>query len=198
MGNLNKICKKFSYEITAVLAISLILATPFIVSASTSVEECMTVPTVEPPVVSQSFPDPREKLTQYITSNYRVTAPEAKHIVETVYSYSAGIDFPPPHLVFAVIAVESSFRPTVVSHKGARGLMQVMPINEPGVTIEDNILAGIWVLQKYRARVATDEAALQAYNVGITAYKKGRRSTKYLSKVQKEKKRFEVLTFNTF
>lgn len=139
---------------------------------------------------------PKDKLIEYISGEYRATKSQAKHIVETVYTYTESTNFPPPKLVFAVIAVESSFRPEVESHKGAKGLMQVMPINEPGETMEDNIIAGIWVLQQYRSFVSTDEAALAAYNVGITAYKKGRRSNKYVAKVQKELKKFEVLTYN--
>lgn len=79
-------------------------------------------------------------------------------------------------LVRAVIQVESDFNPNVVSHKGARGLMQLMPdtarrfgvkkIHDP----DQNIHGGVRYLS-YLLRLFNDDLprALAAYNAGENA-----------------------------
>ncbi len=137
-----------------------------------------------------------EALSQHIAKTYRVKPQLATNIVQTVYAYTDSTDFPGPVLVLAVMATESSFRPDVVSTVGALGLMQVKPVHNPGTTIEDNILTGIWVLQKYRMRVDTDVGAIMAYNIGITAFKSGRTNDKYVDKVVAKQLEFtEVLRY---
>jgi soluble lytic murein transglycosylase-like protein len=81
-----------------------------------------------------------------------------------------------PTLVRAVIQVESDFNPRVVSHKGARGLMQLMPgtasrfgvrkVHDP----EQNIHGGVRYLG-YLLRLFNDDLprALAAYNAGENA-----------------------------
>jgi len=81
-----------------------------------------------------------------------------------------------PTLVRAVIQVESDFNPSCVSHKGARGLMQLMPatakrygvkrIHDP----EENIRGGIQYLA-YLTTLFRDDLprALAAYNAGENA-----------------------------
>ncbi len=81
-----------------------------------------------------------------------------------------------PTLVRAVIQVESDFNPSCVSHKGARGLMQLMPatarrfgvkqIHDP----EENIHGGVQYLA-YLTRLFRDDLprALAAYNAGENA-----------------------------
>jgi len=69
----------------------------------------------------------------------------------------AGLD---PHLVLAVIDVESHFRKYAVSRAGARGLMQVMPfwvkeIGEPGQNLfheRTNLRYGCTILRHYLDR----------------------------------------------
>lgn len=95
-----------------------------------------------------------------------------------------------PQLIMAVIKAESNFRPRAVSPKGARGLMQIMPLtwrhynpesrclgNHAGdhlchegdciFSVERNIETGVRYLKdlvnKYDGRV---DLALQAYNAG--------------------------------
>ena len=79
-------------------------------------------------------------------------------------------------LVRAVIQVESAFNPSCVSHKGARGLMQLMPdtakrfgvkrIHDP----DENIHGGVQYLA-YLTRLFPDDLprALAAYNAGENA-----------------------------
>jgi soluble lytic murein transglycosylase-like protein len=82
----------------------------------------------------------------------------------------AGLD---PHLVLAVIDVESRFRKYAVSRAGARGLMQVMPfwvkeIGEPGHNLfheRTNLRYGCTILRHYLDREKGNLAnALGRYN----------------------------------
>ena len=92
------------------------------------------------------------------------------------YSAHFGVD---PILVRAVIQVESDFNPRCVSHKGARGLMQLMPetAREYGVRAvfdpEDNIRGGIHYLADLLIRYSGDlQRALASYNAGDGAVAK--------------------------
>ena len=81
----------------------------------------------------------------------------------------------PPLLIAAITRVESDFDPNEISHKGARGLMQVMP--ETGARFgvprsllfdpERNIAAGTaylaWLLDRYDNNL---DLALAGYNAG--------------------------------
>ena len=82
----------------------------------------------------------------------------------------AGLD---PHLVLAVIDVESKFRKYAVSRAGARGFMQVMPfwvkeIGEPGQNLfheRTNLRFGCTILRHYLDRERGNLAnALGRYN----------------------------------
>lgn len=92
----------------------------------------------------------------------------AKHVRH--YSSVYGQD---PDLVLAIIDIESDFNPTVVSHMGAVGLMQVMPqwkrvlgIQEDLDDIETSIRYGLQILGFYREMYKELDVALTAYNRG--------------------------------
>jgi soluble lytic murein transglycosylase len=80
-----------------------------------------------------------------------------------------------PALVKAVIAAESNFDPEAVSHKGAQGLMQLMPATAAALGVEDplyppdNVHGGTLYLRRMIDRYGDLERALAAYNAGPRA-----------------------------
>jgi soluble lytic murein transglycosylase len=81
----------------------------------------------------------------------------------------------PPALVKAVIHAESAFDPRAISHKGAMGLMQLMPatarhlgVAEPFAE-DQNVAGGTRYLRTLRERFGNWTMALAAYNAGPEA-----------------------------
>ena len=78
----------------------------------------------------------------------------------------------PPELVAAVVQTESDFRPKLVSHKSAQGLMQIVPDTARILGIRDpfdpqqNIAAGTKYLRSLMNRYKNETMALAAYNAG--------------------------------
>lgn len=97
----------------------------------------------------------------------------------TAASQSHGVDY---ELLKAVVSAESAFNPRAVSHKGAVGLMQIMPAtarrygvqSEPGLTVaskltdpELNIRTGTrYLADLLRMFGGQTELAVAAYNAG--------------------------------
>ena len=78
-------------------------------------------------------------------------------------------------LIAAIVEVESGFDPSAVSHRGARGLMQVMPASVPAdlrerlFEPEPNLEVGAAYLRQLLDRYNGDlELTLAAYNAGPT------------------------------
>ena len=104
--------------------------------------------------------------------------------VQAIYKEAARYNID-PNLVVAIVWQESRFRPSAVSEKNARGLMQLMPETASRFNVRDphdpqeSIRAGVaylvWLLDRFNGNVAL---ALAAYNAGpgsVEAYLYGRR-----------------------
>ena len=78
----------------------------------------------------------------------------------------------PPELVAAMVHTESDFRSTLVSHKSAQGLMQIVPSTARLLGIRDpfdpqqNIAAGTKYFRYLLDRFDSETMALAAYNAG--------------------------------
>ncbi len=77
-----------------------------------------------------------------------------------------------PELVAAVVAAESDFRPRLISHKNAQGLMQIIPSTGRLMGADDlfnpaeNIAAGTKYLRYLFNRFGDQPTVLAAYNAG--------------------------------
>jgi soluble lytic murein transglycosylase-like protein len=108
-----------------------------------------------------------------------------------------------PALVKAVIKAESNFNPTVVSHAGAQGLMQLMPgtARDLGVSdpfdAEQNVMGGTRYLKQLLGKYDGDiDKTLAAYNWGMgNVDRKGidvlpEETRNYLSRVKRYQSEF--------
>jgi soluble lytic murein transglycosylase-like protein len=100
-----------------------------------------------------------KRLTDYIQETFRLPRYKTVAIVSEAV-YNAGKNDLDPALVLAVIAVESTFRERVVSHAGARGLMQVMPEAHPEKV---RAIGGVDALFDPRKNIATGARILLEY-----------------------------------
>ena len=114
------------------------------------------------------------------------------------YSQRYGLDW---RLVMAVMKTESRFRPEASSHRGAEGLMQIMPVTESQIAGElgfdeeefrvphTNIRGGVYYLGKmYRSfgsqGISPDNRirfTLAAYNAGAARIADARTLAKYMN-----------------
>lgn len=117
-------------------------------------------------------------------------------------SQKYGID---DSLVKAVIYAESYFNPNATSHKGASGLMQLMPATAEKYGVSDlynphqNIVAGIKHLRYLKTLFPNNlKHVIAAYNAGENAVNKYngippyRETQGYVKKVMKHFKRFQL------
>lgn len=130
----------------------------------------------------------------------------AKLIVEECENYE-NLD---PFLILAVIQIESEFSPKAKSHRGAIGLMQVMPgtgeyiAKEMGIDYNGrkslydpfiNVRLGIHYLSSLTERYDSTENALDAYNYGPANFEKAKSSDTYRKQSRYVKK---VLNFKNY
>jgi hypothetical protein len=105
--------------------------------------------------------------------------PMARNAIRTLIDQAATRWGVPSQLAHALIAVESNFNPRAVSHKGAMGLMQLMPATAQMYGVRDpfdeqeNLEAGMRHLRYLLDKFSRDVyRALAAYNAGEGAVRK--------------------------
>ncbi|HOC44503.1 MAG TPA: lytic transglycosylase domain-containing protein [Thermoanaerobaculales bacterium] len=106
-----------------------------------------------------------------------IKVPDLYELVQRL-STENGLD---PKLVDAVVRVESGYNPSAVSHKGALGLMQLMPDTARRLEVdnpfdpEQNVQGGIRELDRLIERYSGNlQLALAAYNAGEGAVERHR------------------------
>lgn len=131
----------------------------------------------------------RVELAKKIAKEYRVDTELVQDVVNLAYKYQDK-EFPKAEDILAIIGVESSFNPdskSALKRDPAVGLMQVRPgiwNIEPGdlATIEGQIKHGVDILRKYYRKTGSADDAVQAYNLGITSFRRGNRNPRYVDK----------------
>jgi len=109
----------------------------------------------------------------------KLAAPAAAAVdIEAMIDQSARKHDVDPLLVHSMIKVESNYNSRAVSHKGAEGLMQLMPPTARMLGVSDsfdpgqNIEAGVKYLAYLKSVYKDDRLALAAYNAGPGAVNK--------------------------
>jgi soluble lytic murein transglycosylase-like protein len=137
-------------------------------------------------IVSDKPKDPSAKVYEVSNassvSSIRVTKPGAADRAaqfDDLIVQHASINSLSPDFVRAVIQAESAFNPWARSHKGAMGLMQLMPRTASDYRVRnaydpaENIRAGVAYLKSLLDRYNSDPSlALAAYNAGPRAVDK--------------------------
>lgn len=143
----------------------------------------------------------REEMNQAMLANtilkkYRGVSPQlAKNVVSLAQKYEKS-SFPKADDILAIVGIESSFRPNVLSalkKDPAVGLMQVRPgiweLDPARLSsdIEYQIKSGAAILHKYYKLLGNAEDAVHAYNVGMGNFRRGKHNIKYVHKYKNEK-----------
>lgn len=124
-------------------------------------------------------PQELQLLVDWISKRYPVNSEATELFVSAAYlaAHEIGLD---PHLILAVMAIESSFNPEAESPVGAQGLMQVMTKVhskrfEPHGGVQSakdpitNIRVGSAILKEYVSRSGSVKRGLKSY-VGAAAH----------------------------
>jgi soluble lytic murein transglycosylase-like protein len=139
----------------------------------------VTQPQVDRPVAVQNPPAQRAQVAAMppgpLTSHpeYTRQVHRTAHLYHSIIQQVARRYKIDPAMVRAIIMAESGYNPQAVSHRGAQGLMQLMPETADMFGVSDsfdpehNITAGVRYFRQLMDLVADDPAlALAAYNAG--------------------------------
>lgn len=152
---------------------------------------------------SVSFAETHDKdRTPLIEDSTTPTPPFHGHILRASQTYE--VDFA---LIRAIIMAESSNNPRAVSHRGAKGLMQLMPTTAKSLGVEDafdpagNIDGGVRYFKRLLDRFNGDiTLALAAYNAGSRYVRKYggvppfKATRQYIKKVLKYQRTYQAET----
>lgn len=115
----------------------------------------------------------QRNISRFVARRYRVSLDDVQRFV--AHAYRAASEFRlDPHLVLAVMSIESSFNPNARSSAGAQGLMQVLtrvhlekfaPFGGAHAALDPvaNITVGSRILKEYLVREGSVEGALKSY-----------------------------------
>jgi len=114
-------------------------------------------------------------MTELAVNRHRAPQPPVGWQYDGLIGLTARQNDLPAALVKAVIAAESGFDPEAISHKGAQGLMQLMPATSAQLGVRDplrpdeNVRGGVRYLRALIDRYDNLSLALAAYNAGPSA-----------------------------
>lgn len=109
----------------------------------------------------------------------------------------------PPELVAAIVETESDFRPTLMSHKNAQGLMQLIPSTGELMGARDllnpaeNVRAGVKYIRYLQRQFKDPQLMLAAYNAGETVVRRYNgippyaETQNYVKKVERRRQRYQ-------
>ena len=140
----------------------------------------------------QHIPNVPSPLSSCISQKWNLPINQATKISEAAASIANKDRFPSQLDVLSIVAIESGFDVSARSKSGARGLMQIL-YKKSQYDIHSNISDGVYLLNDYKDRLKSNEAAIHAYNLGIGNYLKGKRNKQYLAKFNKFKKYFTTI-----
>ena len=167
-------------------------AQPVYVEPITPQVEVASLPVEEPPAA---------KLESALSSNVSKEKDGLFHPIIHEVASRHEVD---PALVKAIIMAESSYNPKAISKRGAKGLMQLMPLTAKSLGVKDifdpehNINAGVGYFKKLLNQFGGDvKLALAAYNAGSKKVRQYKgvppfKSTKiYIKKVYEYHERYK-------
>lgn len=154
------------------LAVSLIASALFVqpVDASGSVSGGIHIK-VRPDGTRYTYNETQRQRARRLSTRLEVPASQLKYLID-LHARRQNLH---PRLVQAVIHVESGYNAKARSHKGAIGLMQLMPDTAKLLGVEDpwdpeqNINGGTRYLRQQLDRFSSLSLALAAYNAGPSA-----------------------------
>jgi soluble lytic murein transglycosylase-like protein len=177
---------------------------PSIVRASTASK----LPVFTTPAMREQFLAPHLRavaLDVFKKEYFRKNVPYG----EIIYREAVKNDLP-PELVAAMVHTESDFRPQLVSHKSAQGLMQIIPetarilgIENP-FNPEENIAAGTKYFRYLLNRFPDKSIALAAYNAGEGTVERCRcippyqETRDYVARVNRRMDRYRLRVHSTY
>lgn len=136
----------------------------------------------------------QQQMAEQIADKYRIDIDDALEIVMIAHKYEKP-NFPKAKDILAIIGVESSFDPSAVSglrRDPAVGLMQVRPKvwNMTAADLEGNvekqIATGADILHLYYKKLRSRDAAVAAYNVGMSEFRSGNSNEGFVAKYLRE------------
>lgn len=113
-----------------------------------------------------------KKQNQIKAKNYFIFSPYMNGRYDEIIAEAArfyNLDF---YLIKAIIRAESDFNPRCISHKGAKGLMQIIPDNFEDLGISNpfhpwqNVFGGCLFYKHQLDKFGSHDKALWAYNAG--------------------------------